>query len=45
LGEPLTIGAIGEFALILIGLFLATRRSGAATAGTAKADEPVVEPS
>lgn len=45
LGEPLTIGAVGGFGLILIGLFLATRRSRAATAGTVKADEPVVEPS
>jgi drug/metabolite transporter (DMT)-like permease len=45
LGEPLTIGAVGGFGLILIGLFLATRRSRATTAATAKSDEPVVEPS
>jgi drug/metabolite transporter (DMT)-like permease len=45
LGEPLTIGAVGGFGLILIGLFLSTGRSRATTATTAKAEEPVVEPS
>jgi drug/metabolite transporter (DMT)-like permease len=45
LGEPLTIGAVGGFGLILIGLFLATRRSKASAAASVKADEPVVEPS
>jgi drug/metabolite transporter (DMT)-like permease len=40
LGEPLTIGAGVGFALILVGLFLATRR---ATGAAAKVDEPLVE--
>ena len=43
LGEPLTIGAGGGFALILAGLFLATRRTRGAAATAAKADEPLVE--
>ena len=44
LGEPLTLGAGVGFALILIGSFLATRRSpGTATAKLERANEPVVE--
>jgi drug/metabolite transporter (DMT)-like permease len=43
LGEPLTIGAVGGFALILIGLFLATRRSKGTAAIVKPADEPLVE--
>jgi drug/metabolite transporter (DMT)-like permease len=44
LGEPLTIGAGIGFALILLGLFLATRRGPkAARASLEHADEPLVE--
>ncbi|HEY5035308.1 MAG TPA: DMT family transporter, partial [Candidatus Dormibacteraeota bacterium] len=43
LGEPLTIGAGVGFALILAGLFLATRRARGATVATAQAEEPLVE--
>ena len=43
LGEPLTIGAGLGFALILVGLFLATRRAKGATATPALADEALVE--
>jgi drug/metabolite transporter (DMT)-like permease len=43
LGEPLTIGAGVGFALILAGLFLATRRARGAAATAAKADEHLVE--
>lgn len=43
LGEPLTIGAVAGFALILAGLFLATRRAKQASAAPALADEPLVE--
>ena len=40
LGEPLTIGAVVGFALILAGLFLATRR---ASRGLAPVEEPLLE--
>jgi drug/metabolite transporter (DMT)-like permease len=45
LGEPLTIGAGVGFALILIGLFLATRRGTTKASGPAaqQVDEPLVE--
>ena len=43
LGEPLTIGAGVGFALILVGLFFATRRSRPAGARLERADEPLVE--
>jgi drug/metabolite transporter (DMT)-like permease len=43
LGEPLTIGAVAGFALILVGLFLATRRARGSTAPPARADEPLAE--
>ena len=43
LGEPLTIGAVAGFALILAGLFLATRRAKQASARPEPADEPLVE--
>ena len=43
LGEPLTIGAVVGFALILAGLFLATRRAKPASAAPARADEPLVD--
>ena len=43
LGEPLTIGAIGGFALILVGLFLSTRRPKTAHATPQMAEEPIVE--
>jgi len=43
LGEPLTIGAGAGFALILAGLFLATRRAQGVAATAAKADEALVE--
>ncbi len=44
LGEPFTIGAVIGFAMILLGLFLATRRSPAATnAPLELADEPLVD--
>ena len=45
LGEPLTIGAGVGFALILIGLFLATRRSSSQTSSSkaAQVEEPLVE--
>jgi drug/metabolite transporter (DMT)-like permease len=43
LGEPLTIGAVVGFALILAGLFLATRRAKPASASPEPADEPLVE--
>lgn len=43
LGEPLTIGAGVGFALILAGLFLATRRARAAAPGPEPVDEPLVE--
>ncbi len=48
LGEPLTFGAVGGFALILIGLFLATRRPKGEVGTTDRTDrieEPIVEPS
>ena len=44
LGEPLTIGAGVGFALILVGLFLATRRgSKAASAEPERLEEPLAE--
>jgi len=43
LGEPLTIGAVAGFALILAGLFLATRRQRTARPTREPADEPLVE--
>ena len=43
LGEPLTVGAGIGFALILAGLFLATRRAKRAGSRTAPAEEPLVE--
>ncbi len=44
LGEPFTVGAGVGFALILLGLFLATRRgSKGARAAPEPADEPLVE--
>ena len=43
LGEPLTIGAGVGFALILAGLFLATRRARGAIEAAAQAAEPLVE--
>jgi drug/metabolite transporter (DMT)-like permease len=43
LGEPLTIGAIGGFALILVGLFLSTRRPKATRAVPEEVDEAMVE--
>jgi drug/metabolite transporter (DMT)-like permease len=43
LGEPLTIGAIGGFALILVGLFLSTRRPKTTRAIHEEVDEPLVE--
>jgi drug/metabolite transporter (DMT)-like permease len=44
LGEPFTIGAVIGFGLILVGLFLATRRGpGVASAEPVREDEPVVE--
>jgi drug/metabolite transporter (DMT)-like permease len=43
LDEPLTIGAIGGFALILVGLFLSTRRAKTARATPQVAEEPIVE--
>jgi drug/metabolite transporter (DMT)-like permease len=44
LGEPLTIGAVVGFALILVGLFIATRRAPKAPSPThERADEPLVE--
>ena len=43
LGEPLTIGAVVGFALILAGLFLATRRQRTARPTREPADEPLVE--
>jgi drug/metabolite transporter (DMT)-like permease len=43
LGEPLTIGAVVGFALILAGLFLATRRQRTARPTRKPADEPLVE--
>ncbi|HEY8813670.1 MAG TPA: EamA family transporter [Candidatus Dormibacteraeota bacterium] len=43
LGEPLTVGAVAGFALILAGLFLATRRAKSASAAPKRADEPLVE--
>ncbi|HXC76833.1 MAG TPA: EamA family transporter [Candidatus Acidoferrum sp.] len=43
LGEPLTIGAVAGFGLILAGLFLATRRVKQASARPESADEPLVE--
>ena len=44
LGEPLTIGAGVGFGLILIGLFLATRRAPRQAAATLeRAEEPLVE--
>jgi drug/metabolite transporter (DMT)-like permease len=44
LGEPLTIGGVVGFALILVGLFIATRRGPKAPSPTpARADEPLVE--
>jgi drug/metabolite transporter (DMT)-like permease len=43
LGEPLTIGAVVGFALILAGLVLATRRAKQANARSETAEEPLVE--
>jgi drug/metabolite transporter (DMT)-like permease len=43
LGEPLTIGAVVGFALILAGLFLATRSTKPASAMSKLADEPLVK--
>ena len=43
LGEPFTIGAVVGFALILLGLFLATRRARRAAPTPELADEPLVE--
>jgi drug/metabolite transporter (DMT)-like permease len=43
LGEPFTIGAVVGFALILLGLFLATRRARRAAPTPEVADEPLVE--
>jgi len=43
LGEPLTIGAGVGFALILAGLFLATRRARPTSAATERTDEPLLE--
>jgi drug/metabolite transporter (DMT)-like permease len=43
LGEPLTIGAVAGFALILVGLFLATRRAKPSAAQLERDDEPLVE--
>ena len=43
LGEPLTIGAGVGFALILTGLFLATRRAKRASAPVERPAEPLVE--
>lgn len=43
LGEPLTIGAIAGFALILAGLFLATRRAKRGVPVHERAEEPLVE--
>jgi drug/metabolite transporter (DMT)-like permease len=43
LGEPLTIGAIAGFALILVGLFLSTRRPKTAPAIPEEVDEAIVE--
>jgi drug/metabolite transporter (DMT)-like permease len=43
LGEPLTIGAVGGFGLILAGLFLATRRPKQASTRPEPADERLVE--
>jgi drug/metabolite transporter (DMT)-like permease len=43
LGEPLTIGAGVGFALILAGLFLATRRAKPAAASRKPVEEPLVE--
>lgn len=43
LGEPFTIGAVVGFALILLGLFLATRRAKQPGAMTEPIDEALVE--
>jgi drug/metabolite transporter (DMT)-like permease len=43
LGEPLTLGAVAGFALILVGLFLATRRTKPVSVPPELADEPLVE--
>jgi drug/metabolite transporter (DMT)-like permease len=43
LGEPLTVGAGVGFALILAGLFLATRQAKRASATPEQADKPLVE--
>jgi drug/metabolite transporter (DMT)-like permease len=43
LGEPLTIGAGVGFALVLVGLFLATRRGKAPTAAPQRTEEPLLE--
>jgi drug/metabolite transporter (DMT)-like permease len=43
LGEPLTIGAGVGFALIVVGLFLATRRARGGVAVAVQAEEPLVE--
>jgi drug/metabolite transporter (DMT)-like permease len=43
LGEPLTLGAVAGFALILVGLSLATRRARNAAPKPELADEPLVE--
>jgi drug/metabolite transporter (DMT)-like permease len=45
LGEPLTFGAVGGFGLILIGLFLATRRPKGEVGTTGRIEEPIVEAS
>ena len=43
LGEPLTLGAVAGFALILVGLFLATRRAKPVSARPEPADESLAE--
>jgi drug/metabolite transporter (DMT)-like permease len=44
LGEPLTLGAVLGFALIVVGLFIATRRGPKARSRTDQpAEEPLVE--
>jgi drug/metabolite transporter (DMT)-like permease len=43
LGEPLTIGAVAGFGLILVGLLLATRRAKRASPVLDRVEEPLVE--
>jgi drug/metabolite transporter (DMT)-like permease len=43
LGEPLTIGAVAGFALILAGLFLATRRAKRSSGAPELVEEPLLE--